>query len=49
MPGYLKKGCGESKWQRIAKFWLGNEIKEGKYWEEEEGRKYRICGWTMET
>lgn len=49
MPGYLKKGWGESRWQRIAKFRLGDGIKEGKYWEEEEGRKCRICGWTMET
>lgn len=49
MPGYLKKGWGESRWQRIVKFRLGDGIKEGKYWEEEEGRKCRICGWTMQT
>lgn len=44
MPGYLKKGWGESRWQTIVKFRLGDGIKEGKYWEEEEGRKCRICG-----
>lgn len=32
MPGYLKKGWGESRWQRIVKFRLGDGIKEGKYW-----------------
>lgn len=31
---YLKKGW-ESKWRRVIRFKLGNEIREGVYWEEE--------------
>lgn len=30
-------------------FRLRDGIKEGKYWEKEEGKKCRICGWAMET
>lgn len=30
---YLKNGWEKSKWRRIARFRLGNEIKEGRYWE----------------
>jgi len=41
IPEYLKKGWGESRWQRVARFRLGNEMREGKYWEEEEKRTYR--------
>lgn len=26
--GYLKKGWGESRWRRIARFKLGNEMRE---------------------
>lgn len=26
--GYLKKGWGESRWKRIARFKLGNEMRE---------------------
>lgn len=32
---YLKKGWDESKWRRVIRFKLGNEIREGVYWEEE--------------
>jgi len=28
VPGYLKKGWGESRWQRVAKFRLGSEVRE---------------------
>lgn len=31
IPGYLKKGWGESRWRRVARFRLGNEIREGRY------------------
>jgi len=44
IPEYLKKDWGESRWQRVARFRLGNEVKEGKYWEEEEKGKCRLCG-----
>lgn len=29
VPGYLKKGWGESRWQRQARFRLGNEMRIG--------------------
>lgn len=31
VPSYLKKGWGESRWQRVAIFRLGYEMKEGRY------------------
>ncbi|KYN29873.1 hypothetical protein ALC57_00672 [Trachymyrmex cornetzi] len=40
---------GEERWRRVAKFRLGNEVKEGRYWEEEEERKCRLCGSGCET
>lgn len=45
----LQKGIGESRWRRIIRFRLGNEIREGKYWEEEEKRRCRICEIRRET
>jgi len=36
IPEYLKKGREERSWSRIARFRLGNEVREGLYWEEEE-------------
>ncbi|EFN70469.1 hypothetical protein EAG_10829 [Camponotus floridanus] len=49
IPGYLKKGWGESRWQRIARFRLGNGTREERYWEEEEKKKCRMCGEATET
>ena len=49
VPGYLRKGWGESRWQRVAKFRLGNGMRGGKYWEDEKKRKCRVCGWEEET
>lgn len=46
---YLKKGWGESRWQKIAKFRLGNGIKGNWYWKSEEERKCRICENERET
>lgn len=40
---------GESRWNRIARFRLGNEMRGGWYWEEEERRKCRLCGMENET
>ena len=34
VPGYLKKGWWESRWQRVAKFRFGNGMRGGRYWEE---------------
>ena len=49
VPGYLKKGWGESRWQRVARFRLGNEMREGRYWEAEKKRVCRVCGWEEES
>jgi len=43
IPEYLKKEWGESRWSRIARFRLGNEMREGRYWEEEEKGICRLC------
>jgi len=44
VPEYLRKGWGESRCQRVARFRLGNEMREGKYWEGENKRRCRMCG-----
>jgi len=49
IPEYLKKGWGESRVRRVARFRLGNEVREAYYWEEEEKRKCRLCGMGEET
>lgn len=33
----------KERWQRVAKFRLGDEINGNKYWEREEKRRCRIC------
>lgn len=49
IPSYLKKGWGESRWRRVARFRLGGEVRESRYWEEEERKIYRLCGEGDET
>lgn len=49
VPKHLKKGWGESKWRRVARFRLGNEMKESRYWEKEEKRRCKLCGWRRES
>ncbi|XP_046142809.1 golgin subfamily A member 6-like protein 6 [Osmia bicornis bicornis] len=49
IPRYLEKGWREERWRRMARFRLGNEIKESEYWEKEDKRKCRVCGWEEET
>ncbi|XP_024889608.1 vicilin-like seed storage protein At2g18540 [Temnothorax curvispinosus] len=49
IPEYLKKGWEEARWNRIARFRLGNEIREGLYWGKEEDKKCRICERKEET
>jgi len=46
IPEYLKKGWGENRWKRIARWRMGNEIKEGRYWKE---TRKKICGREEET
>lgn len=45
----MKKNWRKSRWQRIARFRLGNEIKRGRYWESEKKKKCRVCGRGEET
>jgi len=49
VPEYLKKGWGESKWKRMMRYRLGNEMGESAYWEGEEKRLCRTCGSEEET
>lgn len=42
--GIFKERMGESRWKRVAIFRLGNEMREGRYWKEEEKRRCRLCG-----
>lgn len=41
----LKEGMGESRWKRVARFKLGNKMREGRYWEEEEMQAMWKGGW----
>ena len=43
-PEYLRKGGGKARWRRIARFRLGSEIREGRYWEGLQKRLCRVCG-----
>lgn len=49
IPGYLKKELGKSRWKRVAKFRLGNEMKGEWYWGKEEKQQCRMCGGRVET
>lgn len=49
IPEYLRKGWAEVRWRRIARFRLGCEMGESRYWEEEEKNKCRVCGNEEET
>lgn len=44
IPEYLRKGWGESRWRRVMRFRLGNEIKESNYWKVEVKRVCRMFG-----
>ncbi|KMQ84472.1 hypothetical protein RF55_17685 [Lasius niger] len=44
IPGYLKKGWWESRWQRVAKFRLGNGMRESGYWKSEEEKGVGCVG-----
>lgn len=49
VPGYLKKGWGERRWQRMARFRLGEEMRGTRFWGTEEERRCRVCGMEEET
>ena len=49
VPGYLSKNWEERRWQLIAGFRLGSKMKGGRYWEQEERRRCRICGKGVES
>lgn len=43
VPGYLRKGWKEERWQGVAKFRLGDGLSDNRYWEREEERMCRLC------
>lgn len=47
IPEYLRKKW-ESRWKRIMRFRLENEMRESRYWEEET-KKCRLCKGSKET
>lgn len=49
IPGYLKKGWVESRWQRMAKFRLGGGMRGVRYWLSGEENRCRVCGGEKET
>lgn len=49
IPGYLKKEWAEKRWSRVARYRMGEEVREGRYWGGEEERICRICGRQEET
>lgn len=44
IPYYMQKGWTEDRVKRIARFRLGNQIKERKYWLKEKEEECRLCG-----
>jgi len=49
VPEYLKKGWTEKRWRRMIRYRLGNEVREGSYWADDEEKKCRICEREEET
>lgn len=49
MSRYLRKRGKEESIIRIARFRLGSEMREGRYWEAEEKRRCRLCGWELQS
>ena len=44
---YLRKAWSEERCKRIARFRLGKEMGEGKYWEAQEGRRCKVYAGEM--
>jgi len=49
IPEYLKKGWGESRWRRVIRYKLGNEMRKSVYWEGEDKRMCRVCRYEEDT
>lgn len=49
VSGYLKKGWTEERWERIAKYRMGEGVREAMYWGKEKDRLGRVCGKEEET
>ncbi|KYN08022.1 hypothetical protein ALC62_00996 [Cyphomyrmex costatus] len=49
VPKYLREGGKDKRMIRIARFRMGNEMRRGRYWEDEERRVCRVCGAEEET
>ncbi|XP_066590796.1 golgin subfamily A member 6-like protein 25 [Prorops nasuta] len=39
-PGYMKGERKEGEWKRLARYRMGNEMREGAYWRKEEERRW---------
>jgi len=49
VPRYLREKGKEKRMNRIARFRLESEMREGRFWEEGEKMKCRLYGWEEET
>jgi len=49
MPSYLSNGWEESRWWKVVRFRLGNEMREVRYWSEGKDRLCMLCGNGLET
>lgn len=47
IPGYEKR-VAESRWRRVARYRMGNEMRNNWYWRGEEERLCRMCGMKRE-
>lgn len=43
------KGWGESRWRRVIRYRLSNEMRDGNYWKSEEEKVCRLCEGEIET
>lgn len=41
---YLRKDWSKKRWQGVARFRVGNEIRRERYWEGEDKKTRRMCG-----
>lgn len=49
ISAYLKKGWRKSRWRRMLRFRMNNEMRGARYWKSEEKRNCRRCGGGEET
>lgn len=48
-PEYLKRGWTKARWRRIARFRIGNEVREARYWQSIDDRYCRVCAGELAT